>query len=116
MVAREGDHLIAPFECDMHIFVKLKNRYPIAQSNEDKKLASCIRRIHLYGFWSKAPTTASNNLRLAKKLVNLPKTVGLNSHFLSHGPLLNSDHCSYQIPISMLSISTKPGRYDKSHT
>ena len=116
MVAREVDHLITPFECDLCIIAKLKNWHPIAQSEEDKKLVSCTRRINLDAFWSRAPTSVSNNLCLAKKLVNLPKTVGLNSHFLSHGPLLNSDHCSYQIPISMLSISTKPGRYDKSHT
>ena len=27
LIAREGDHLITPFECDLCIFLKLKGRY-----------------------------------------------------------------------------------------
>jgi len=41
-VARDGDHLITSFECDLCIFVKLKNRYPIATSDQDKRLAAYI--------------------------------------------------------------------------
>lgn len=76
LVAREGDHLVTPFECDLRMFVELKNRHPMPQSKEDKTFASCIRRMNLDAFWSRAPTTASNNLRLAKNLINLPKSVG----------------------------------------
>ena len=116
LVARDGDHLITPFECDLCVFVKLKGRYPVSQSEPDKKLASCIRRVILDSFWSRAPTTVSNNLRLAKNLVNLPKVLGLNSPFVSTGPCPSFDHCGYQIAISMILMSTKPGRYDKSYT
>ena len=50
LVTREGDHLITPFECYLCIFVKLKNRDPIAQSEEDNKMASCIRIMNLDAF------------------------------------------------------------------
>ena len=116
LVARDGDHLITPFECDLCIFIKLKGRYPITQSESDKKLASCIRRVNLDSFWSRAPTTVANNLRLAKNLVNLPKAVGLDSPFISAGPCPSFDHCGYQIAISMILMSTKPGRYDRTYT
>ena len=50
LVARDGDHLITSFECDLCIFVKLKNRYPIATSDQDKRLAACIWRVILDTF------------------------------------------------------------------
>ena len=115
-MTREGDHLITPFECYLCIFVKLKNRDPIAQSEEDKKMASCIRKTNLDAFWSRSLTTVTKNLRLVMNLAHLPKTVGLNSPFPNHGPFLNSYHCGYQIATSMLLMSTKPGRHDKSYT
>ena len=80
-MTREGDHLITPFKCDLCIFVKLKNRDLIAQSEEDKKIVSCIRRTNLDAFWSIAPTTVTNNLRLVMKLAHLPKTVGFKFTF-----------------------------------
>ena len=51
--ARDGDHLIIPFECDLCVFVKLKGRYPTKSSKEDRKLAACIRRINLDAFSSR---------------------------------------------------------------
>ena len=86
-MARHGDHLITSFECDLCIFVKLKNRYPIATSDQDKRLAACIRRVILDAFWSRASSTVANNLRLAKKMISLSDTVGLSPPFVSRGPL-----------------------------
>lgn len=114
--ARDGDHLITPFECDLCIFVKLKGRYPMNQNQKDRKLAACIRRVNLDAFWSRASTTVSNNLRLVKRLNNLADEVGLESPFVSYGPMPDEDHCGYQLAISMVLMSTRAGRYDKSYT
>ena len=48
--ARNGDHMMTPFECDLCIFVKLKGRYPSDIDKKDKKLVACIRRINLDPF------------------------------------------------------------------
>jgi len=114
--AREGDHLITPFECDLCIFLKLKGRYPNGQMDDDRKVVACIRRMNLDAFWSRASTTVGNNLRLARNLINLPKSVGLSPPFVSHGPMPDFDHCGYKVAVSMLLMSLKPGRYDKSYT
>ena len=114
-MAREGNHLMTPFECDLCIFIKLKGRFLISQSDEDKKLASYIRRVNLDYLWSRAPTTVTNNLRLANNFVNLPNVVRLKSPFISNGTFPGSDNCGYQIAISMILMSTKPRRYDKSY-
>ena len=83
---------------------------------DDKKLVACMRRMNLDAFWSRATTTVSNNLRLARNLVNIPKSIGIESPFLSHGPMPDFDHCGHNIALSMLLMSLKPGRYDKSYT
>ena len=103
--ARNGDHLITPFECDLCIFLKLKGRYPTVHVVDDKKLVACIRRMNLDAFWSRATTTVSNNLRLARNLVNIPKSIGIESPFLSHGLMPDFDHCGYKIALSMLLMS-----------
>ena len=46
-VARDGDHLVTPFECDLCIFIKLKGQMQNVKSESDKRLASCMRRINL---------------------------------------------------------------------
>ena len=33
--AREGDHLMIPFECHLCIFVKLKGRFPMKDNQKD---------------------------------------------------------------------------------
>ena len=41
--ARDGDHLLTPFECERCIFLKLKGRVPVEGSDKDKLLFACIR-------------------------------------------------------------------------
>ena len=114
-MARKGDNLITPFECDLCVLIKLKGRYSNSKLEADRKLAACIRRMNLDAFWSRAPATVSNDWRLAQNLVNMPKGIGLEGPFVSYGPMPSYDHCGYQIAVTMLLMSTKPGRYDKTY-
>ena len=50
---RDGDHILAPFECEICIFIKLKKRYPRKGSREDRLLSETIRRANLDAFWSR---------------------------------------------------------------
>ena len=45
--ARNGDHLMAPFECDFCIFRKFKHREPMRDNNQDTLLLALIRRANL---------------------------------------------------------------------
>ena len=60
--ARNGHHLLTPFECDFCVFLKLKGRFPIEHSQEDMHLFACIRRANLDAFWARSSSTAQNNL------------------------------------------------------
>jgi hypothetical protein len=50
--ARNGDHCMVPFECDLCIFRKLKRRSPDLTNPGDDLLLACIRQINLDAFWS----------------------------------------------------------------
>jgi hypothetical protein len=50
--ARNGDHFMAPFECDLCVFRKLRKLDPIPRDPEDNLLLGCIRRMNLDAFWS----------------------------------------------------------------
>ena len=50
--ARNGDHLLTPFECDLCIFRKLRKQSPIQNNAKDKLLLLMIRQMNLDAFWS----------------------------------------------------------------
>ena len=80
---RTRDHVTAPFECEMRVFIKLKNMCSHKGSKEDIFLSETIRREILDAFWSRERTTLGNNVRKARKLCKMSKEVGLAGTFLS---------------------------------
>ena len=57
--ARDGDHLMTPFECDLCIFRKLRKVDPTPNISQDELLMVCIRRINLDSFWARVTTTVN---------------------------------------------------------
>ena len=55
--ARNGDHLLVIFECDLCIFRKLRHTNPVSNLSQDYLLLACIRRIDLDTFWSRTRLT-----------------------------------------------------------
>ena len=114
--ARNGDHAVTPFECDICIFRKLKRRNPIKDSHRDKLLCIYIRRMNLDALWSRARKTVSDNTNRVKHILNHSEMLGLQGPFEHHGPYPYSDHCGYEIAIDMLVHSRRPGKNEKTHT
>ena len=46
-VARDGDHMMFPFQCDTCQFMNVKKRLPIPRNMQDVSLQVCIRRVSL---------------------------------------------------------------------
>jgi hypothetical protein len=61
LVARDGDHLLVPFECNLCIFRKLQRYDPLSTLEQDRLLLACIQRITLDAFWSRASSTVAGN-------------------------------------------------------
>jgi hypothetical protein len=113
--ARDGDHTLVPFECDLCVFRKLKGRSPVLPNPVDELLLGCIRRMILDVFWSSAtPTVQGNRDKLAMGL-RLSLMVGLKGPFVHEGPLPDYDHCGYEVAIEMLLYSKQEGKHSKSH-
>jgi hypothetical protein len=113
---RDGDHAMVPFECDLCIFRKLRDRSPDPSSPPDKLLQACIRRVSLDAFWSWATATVRGNRDKIAQAIGLSKTVGLLGPCEAKGPLPEVDHCGYEVAIKMVLQSRRPGRYSPDYT
>ena len=114
--ARDGDHLMVPFECDVCIFRKLKGRDPIIDNPQDSLLQECIRRANLDACWGRARTTVNQNKNKVNMALRYSEELGLEGTFEHQGPYPFADHCGYELACNMLLYSRRKGRYDKSYT
>jgi hypothetical protein len=87
LVARDGDHLLVPFECDLCIFQKLQGRNPVLTNPQDSLLIACIRRANLDLFWNRAKGTAGGNRDKVAFGIKMLGLVGLLGPYESDGPL-----------------------------
>ena len=105
-----------PFECDHCVFIKITGR--LANQNNDTAdayLLSCIRRVMLDAFWSRARSTVASNTRLMREMMSMAANLGFDPPVESPGPLPSFDHCGYKVAIMMVAKSTRPGRHSDSH-
>jgi hypothetical protein len=114
--ARNGDHCMVPFECDLCVFRKLKRRSPDFTDPGDDLLIACIRRINLDAFWSRSKYTVRGNREKIGTCLELSKTVGLEGPYAVDGPLPDFDHCGYEVAIDTVLYSRRPGRHSKEYT
>jgi hypothetical protein len=113
--ARNGDHTLVPFECDLCIFRKLRKSSPDLSSETDKLLLGCIRRMNLDAFWSRSSDTISGHRGKLEHSLKLSKLVGLKGPYQHDGPMPSYDHCGYEVAIQMLLNSKNPGKYSKDY-
>ena len=62
MEARNGDHLMCPFQCDECHFWNIQGQGPDEDSWKDRRLLMCIRRASLDALWAREPSTVAANL------------------------------------------------------
>jgi hypothetical protein len=62
LVARDGDSLVCPFQCDVCHFVNIMGREPLVQSPSDTRMMKCIRRVILDAFWTRESTMVGHVL------------------------------------------------------
>ena len=115
LVARDGDSILIPFECDTCIFRKLRGTNPNVRSPTDKYLLSCIRRMNLDTFWSSSEGTVRGNRYKINKMLKFSQSVGLKGSFIHEGPLPPHDYCGYEVAVNMLLYSRNPGTRAGDH-
>jgi len=116
MVARDGDSLLVPFECDRCIFIKLRGSLPSPSDPTDLLLMATIRRMNLDSFWSRETSTVKANLSKVKHMLETSLTIGLTGPFKVQPPLPLFDHCGYEVALIILLRSRHPGKHRDDYT
>ena len=75
MVARPGDWIIAPFQCEKCWFVNLYHRLP-RQTVQDNVAQDTIRRANLDMFWSRAASTVRSTMTDVKDIIIKSQAAG----------------------------------------
>jgi hypothetical protein len=108
--ARNGDHLLCPFQCDLCHFRNVQQRDPVPGLPKDKLLLQCIRRASLDAFWSRESSTVNANARGAKRLQEIGNSVGILDVCPPMGPFTLDDSAGMALAVSILLRSLDPGR------
>lgn len=110
--ARDGDHLLTPFQCDLCCFRNLQQRDPLPTLPQDQLLLCCIRRANLDAVWGRESHTVAATLRGVRHMVRLWGKLGLAPTFPALGPYPVSDSLGMSVAIAMLMKTLEPGRYN----
>jgi len=114
-VARPGDHLLVPFQCDLCSFHNLCNRNPEADSPQDSFLLCCVRRANLDAVWGRESNTVNATLRGVWQLVNLWRVAHIPVKLPARGPFPVGESFGLGVAVGMLIKSLEPGRYSKTY-
>ena len=110
MNARNGDWLIAPFQCDQCHFINIYKRVPIKDSEHDKLILLFIRRANLDMFWSRTVLTVSSNLSSIKEILKISRELNLPISLSVLGPWPVQDICGMNLAIIELRKSQGKNR------
>jgi hypothetical protein len=108
-VARNGDHLITPFQCDWCLFCLLTGRIPSDLLRHDSQLLCLLRRANLDLLWGRETTTVAANGRNLSQLTCLwLDHIGVDPQLPTLGPF--PSQAVFGVT-AMLAKSLEPGRY-----
>ena len=113
--ARDGDHFMVPFQCQLCHFRNIQQRDPITGHWKDECLMDFIVRANLDAFWSREASTVQANLRGAVRSWKTKDKFSLreNSLFPIMGPHPLKDDFGMAVSISILDRSLDPGKYEE---
>jgi hypothetical protein len=111
--ARDGDHLMCPFQCDLCQFINVKKRLPSGLPGDDV-LQLCIRRANLDACWARETSTVTQNLREAVRVFKSSALLGTEGGYTKRGPFPIEDVFGMEIAAHHLLRSLDPGRNAKT--
>ena len=111
LVARKGDHLTCPFQCDLCHFRNIQKRNPIHNKVEDMRLLRCIRRANLDATWSRESQTVTKIFYLALRAIDISKALGIADPFPVMGPFPVQDVFGMSAAVVTLTRSLDVGKH-----
>ena len=90
MVARPGDNIVLPFQCDLCHFRNIKTRNSKPNTGDDV-LLYYVKRANLDAFWSRERSTVQTTCREVARRLKFAEELHLPNPFPSKGPLKLKD-------------------------
>ena len=113
--ARDRDHLITQFQCNLCHFDYCKRRRPIPGNLQDEMALLGIRRANLDALWSRERSTVQANRLQGKHWVSASESAGWNDHALpKRGPFPMEDTFGMQAAVKLLLRSRDVGINSKN--
>jgi len=109
--ARNGDHLMTPFQCDWCQFRVVSGRLPRADSREDEWLLCLLRRANLDALWGRERSKVVANQRNIDWMIQIWSQIGIGPALPEFGPFPSRDMFGMTVAVAMLAKSLNPGRY-----
>ena len=89
-VARNGDHLMISFLCNLCHFRNLKG-LDSGKGDDGIKLPRTIRRATINAFWTREHSTVEATRRYSKRIVELSQSLDLSNALLEMKPFILND-------------------------
>ena len=115
LVARDGDNLVFPFQCDLCWFRNLEKRSPKKTSISDEMALVFIRRVNLDGMWARSKSTVGSVRRSTVEMIESWLSTGFTPVLPKLGPWPIDDNVGFRLAIAQLHKSLKSGRNRQSH-
>ena len=113
MFARNGDHLLIPFQFKLCHYRNLKG-IDLTGAKAERILLMTIRRANLDVFWSREPGTMSATRRDSLNLARIGMRVGLENFLPVMGPFMLEDSLGMGLAVRILVRSLDKGRYQST--
>ena len=111
-VARAGDHLMIPFQCELCHFRNILSRNPDRHDANDLEILDTMRRANLDSFWSRETSTVSSNLREARRMEKMTRRLGMPAITPHMGPWELEDNLGMKAAMAVLDRSLDKGVYE----
>lgn len=112
LMARDGDNLVTPFQCDHCHFMNIMKCEPLDDLASDVRLMKCIRRVNLVAFWSREPGTVRGVLDEMKRGLGIASQLGFaHALFSPRGPFPPKDFMGMAPAVVIVQRSLAKGRY-----
>jgi hypothetical protein len=111
-VARPGDHMMVPFQCDLCHFRNIMLRDPETGSGTDWEMLDMVRRANLDAFWSREKSSVGATLKEAVRMEKMTRRLGMPCVTPSMGPWPLEDVLGMKVALAVLDRSLDPGQYE----
>ena len=108
--ARNGDHLMCPFQCDECQFVNIHKCSSRIGAPQDDLCLTAIRRANLDALWARERATVEANRREALLFVSQGDSLGFDQPYPPRGPWPVEDIWGMKTAIVILQRSLAPGK------